>query len=84
MPNRIEPNRIKDQPINSLHSVNALTGCHVRSSPLEVFLGKGVLKIYTKFTGEHPCQSVISCCNFAGIFCKIYAGTLNVSRYTYY
>ena len=26
-----------------------------RSSPSEVFLGKGVLKICSKFTGEHPC-----------------------------
>ena len=25
-----------------------------------MFLGKGVLKICSKFTGEHPCQSVIS------------------------
>ena len=25
-----------------------------------VFLGKGVLKICSKFTGEHPCKSVIS------------------------
>ena len=24
----------------------------------EVFLTKGVLKTYSKFTGEHPCQSV--------------------------
>ena len=32
----------------------------VRSSYLEVFLGKGVLKICSKFTGEHPCQGVIS------------------------
>ena len=31
-----------------------------RSSPSEVFLGKGVLKICSKLTGEHPCQSVIS------------------------
>ena len=30
-----------------------------RSSPLEVFLGKGVLKICSKFKGEHPCWSVI-------------------------
>ena len=29
-----------------------------RSSHLEVFLGKGVLKIWSKFTGEHPCSSV--------------------------
>ena len=26
----------------------------VRSSPPEVFLGKGVLKICSKFTGKHP------------------------------
>ena len=32
----------------------------VRSSPPEVFSGKGVLKICSKFTGEHPCRSVIS------------------------
>ena len=31
-----------------------------RDSPPEMFLGKGVLKICSKFTGEHPCQSVIS------------------------
>ena len=31
-----------------------------RSSPPEVFLGKGVLEICSKFTGEHPCQSAIS------------------------
>ena len=28
--------------------------------PPEVFLGKGILKICNKFTGEHPCQSVTS------------------------
>ena len=31
-----------------------------RSSPAEVFLRKGVLKICSKFTREHPCRSVIS------------------------
>ena len=31
-----------------------------RSSPPEAFLEKGVLKLYSKFTGEHPCRSVIS------------------------
>ena len=31
-----------------------------RSSHPEVFLGKGVLKIWSKFTGEHPCQGAIS------------------------
>ena len=30
-----------------------------RCSHPEVFLGKGVLKICTKFTGEHPCQKAI-------------------------
>ena len=30
------------------------------SSPSEVFLGQGVLKICSKFTGEHPCRSAIS------------------------
>ena len=31
-----------------------------RSSHSEVFLGKAVLKICRKFTGEHPCRSAIS------------------------
>ena len=31
-----------------------------RSDPPEVFLGKGVLKIYGTFTGEHSYRSVIS------------------------
>ena len=31
-----------------------------RSSPPEVFLGKGVLKICNRFTGEHPWRSAIS------------------------
>ena len=31
-----------------------------RNNHLEVFLGKGVLKICSKFTGEHPCRSAIS------------------------
>ena len=38
-----------------------------RSRPPEAFLGKRILKICYKVTGEHPCQSVISIklfCNF--------------------
>ena len=31
-----------------------------RSSHPEVFLGKGVLKICSKFTGERPCRNAIS------------------------
>ena len=41
-----------------------------RSSRPEVFLRKGVLEICSKFTGEHPCQSVILIkllCNFIEI-----------------
>ena len=38
-----------------------------RSHP-EVFLGKGVLKICSKFTGEHPCQSAISIKLLCSIF----------------
>ena len=34
--------------------------CLCRSSPSEVLLGKGVLKICIKFTGERPCRSAIS------------------------
>ena len=40
---------------------------YYRSSPPEVFLGKGVLKIWSKFTWEQPCQCSISIyllCNF--------------------
>ena len=32
----------------------------LRSSHPELFRRKGILKMYNKFTGEHPCQSVIS------------------------
>ena len=41
-----------------------------RSSPPYVFLGKGLLKICRKFTGEYPCRSVMSIkllCNFIEI-----------------
>ena len=41
-----------------------------RSSHPELFLRKGVPKICSKFTGEHPCRSVISIkllCNFIEI-----------------
>ena len=41
-----------------------------RSSHTEVFLEKGILKICSKFTGEHPCRSLISI-NFLCNFIKI-------------
>ena len=45
-----------------------------KSSPPEVFLGKCVLKIFNKFTGERPCRSVnrtstwVFPCKFAAYF----------------
>ena len=55
---------------SSRHGSKSLNACGLlldrflgntcKSSASEVFLGKSVLKIYSKFTGEHPCQSVIS------------------------
>ena len=56
-----------------------------RSSHSEVFLGKGVLKICSKFTGEHPCQSATSIkllCNFGmGAKSHFGMGVLIVSRF---
>ena len=46
------------------------TGRNSRSSRSEVFLVKSLLKICSKFTGEHPCRSVTSLkllCNFIDI-----------------
>ena len=42
---------------NEKHEKSSTTN---RSSYPEVLLVKGVLKICNTFTGEHPCQSVIS------------------------
>ena len=47
-----------------------LQSMRFKSSPPGVFLGKYVLKICSKFTGKHPCWSVISIklfCNFIEI-----------------
>ena len=56
----------------ALMQINGTTFMTVKhsSSRPDVFLGKGVLKICSKFTGEQPCQSVISIkllCNFVKI-----------------
>ena len=43
---------------------------YFRNSHPELVLGRDVLKICSKFTGEHPCRSVISIkllCNFTEI-----------------
>ena len=37
------------------------------SSPPDMFLRKGVLKICSKFTGEHPCRNVISIKSYFGM-----------------
>ena len=50
-----------------------------RSSPREVFLGKVVMKICSKFPGEHPCRSVISI-KLAFIKVGIKANQLRVPR----
>ena len=58
---------IRHLPIRSVDSTSLL---NFRSSHPEVFSTKGVLKIYSKFTGEHPYRSVISIkllCNFVEI-----------------
>ena len=53
----------------------------VRSSRQDVFLGKGVLKMCSKFTGEHPCRSVISIkflCNFTEIALRHVCSPVNL------
>ena len=44
----------------TIFGLTANLPCIFRRIPPEVFLGKGVLKICSKFTGEHPCPSAIS------------------------
>ena len=54
--------------LTDLHKLMEL--CTSRSSRPEMFLRKDVLKIYSKFTGEHPCRNAISInllCNFIEI-----------------
>ena len=56
--------------LNRLELTISTQSCAVRSSPPEVLLGKVVVKICCKFTGEHPCSRVISIqllCNFTEI-----------------
>ena len=52
--------------LNTLHALAPSIKCsgkinlNHRSRPPEVFLGKDVLKICSKYTGEYPCRSAIS------------------------
>ena len=45
---------------DNLYDVQDVIETSYRSSPSEVLLGKGILKICSKFIGEQPCRSVIS------------------------
>ena len=45
---------------SNVNSIRVIKNSSFRSSHPEMFLGKGALKICSKFTGEHPCWSAIS------------------------
>ena len=57
----------------------------IRNSHPEMFLVKGVLKICSKFTGEHPCRNVISI-KLLGCSCPIHkkGDKLNCNNYRPY
>ena len=62
MDNKVQLNTV----ISCLDQISA----SIRSNHQEVFLGKGILKIYSKFIGEYSCQSAILIkfiCNFIQI-----------------
>ena len=53
----------------------------IKSSHPEVFLRKDVLKICSKFTGEHPCRSVVLIkllCNFIEIALRYRCSPVNL------
>ena len=52
--------QLKQDILNQWESMGFSKLSMYKSSSLEVFIEKSVLKICSKFTGEHPCQSVIS------------------------
>ena len=52
--------QIKNVGREAWHTVFTINISKRRSSHPEVFLGKGVVKICSKFKGEHPCRSAIS------------------------
>ena len=49
----------KKDDVANFRTIN-LKQTHDKSRTSEIFLGKSVLRIYNKFIGEHPCQSMIS------------------------
>ena len=48
-----------------------------------MFLGKGALKIYSKFTGEHPCRSVNLLYTFRTPFSKNASGGVLLNTIEY-
>ena len=53
------PTLFQTSPLFQVSFFNHKRGCHGRSHP-DMFLGNGVLKICSKFTGEHSCRSATS------------------------
>ena len=51
---------VKDKKTDSQKEFLQRFVLNLRSSPPEVFLGKGVLNICSKFIGKHPCRTAIS------------------------
>ena len=49
-----------DSPFGLIGLITDMLLVDLRSNRPELFLGKGVMKIYSKFTGQYPCRSVIS------------------------
>ena len=61
--------------------LDAWKGSKYRSRPPGLYLGKSVLKICSKFTGEHPCRSVIPIkllCNFIEITLRYGCSPVNL------
>ena len=58
--NEIEIKRYLLPSLREILILKQLLPISCRSSHPELFLGKGVLKICSKFKGEHPCRSAIS------------------------
>ena len=56
---------------------------YFRSSHPEVFLGKGILKICSTFTGKHPCRCAISI-KLQSNFIKLYFGMVFSSKFAAY
>ena len=86
--------QVCDKTINgTLAKIRTTEKQHNRNSPLEVFLGKGALKICSRSTGQHPYRGVISIkllCNrhknenskvqFFEIYTKCYHSTYDSTR----